>query len=305
MQRKKALTAKKTLNSFMAKPTAEFEEFTLYGGKVAVKFYPNSHIYMINGKRAGGSVTGIIGMYDKSQALVSWATDLARDHLLDLIEGGEVICEDMIYKACGLHEEKKVAAANIGTEVHDWVENYIKCILKKLPAPEMPASKEAQIGVNAFLDWVAANKVKFISSERAVYSKKHDFVGKMDIEAKVNGKLCLLDLKTSNALYNTYGIQTAAYVKADEEESERVYEGRWLLRLSKETEKEYKMRMDKKNKTRERKGKDPVEYAPYQVFEAKYLDDDETAVDRDFKAFLACKTLHLFEKETGYWATKK
>ena len=66
----------------------------------------------------------------------------------------------------------------------------------------MPKRREAQIAVNAFLDWEAANKVKFVSSERVVYSKKHDYIGKMDIEAKVNGKLSMIDIKTSNGLYN-------------------------------------------------------------------------------------------------------
>lgn len=272
-------------------------ETSLYKGKVLVRFFPDSHIYMVNGKRQTG-VTTFIGIVDKSRPLVIWATELYRDFLLEKIKGG--IKEEHIYEGCGLHEEKKKAAADIGTLVHDWVEAYING-----ENPEMPEVKEAQIGVNAFLDWVSANKVKFLSSERIVYSKKYGYIGKMDIEAKVNGKLCLIDIKTSNGLYNTYGMQTAAYVKADEEESNRKYQGRWLIRLAKETEKEYIARMAKKNFNRNRKGKEDFNYPPYQVFETKFLDENPANTERDFKAFINAKELFDWNKETDFFRNKE
>lgn len=277
-------------------PTTLFQASTLYKGKVEIKFFPKSHIYKINGKSVTG-VTTILGMYDKSAALVSWATELFRDHLLDLFEKNVPITMDHVYEGCNLHNQKKTQAADIGTEVHDWIEAYINN-----ENPAMPKSKEAQIGVTSFLEWVESNKVKFISSERVVYSKKHNFVGKMDIEAKVNGKLCLIDIKTSNGIYNTYYMQTAAYARADEEESGREYQGRYIIRLSKETEKEYNLRMKKKNINRVRNGKEEFNYPPYEVFESKFLDDKPGNMERDFKSFLACKVLKDYDKETGFWA---
>lgn len=267
---------------------SEFIEFELYKGKVKGKFYPGIHRYYINGKIKTG-VTTYLGIVDKSRALITWATELYRDYLLSLPE----ITEAAIYEGCNLHQERKEAAAAIGDEVHGWVERYISG-----ETPEMPESREAQIGVSAFLDWAAEHKVEFLSSERVVYSKKHDFIGKMDIEAKVKGKLCLIDIKTSNGLYNTYGMQTAAYVRADEEESGRKYHGRWLLRLAKETEAEYGERMAKKNANRARKGQGSFKPAPYQVFEAKFLDDDPTHMQRDYDAFLHAKALYEWNKET-------
>lgn len=284
----------------MPKIPTEKIEFDLYKGKCKVCFYPNSHRYTVNGKPTSGSVTGIIGMYDKSGALIPWAVELSVNFLREKFDKGIEFTELDFYDAEEQHTVKKEEASNIGTEVHDWIEKYVKG-----QEPEMPKIKEAQIGVNAFLDWEKENKVKFISSERAVYSRRHDFIGKMDIEAKVNGKLVLIDLKTSNGIYNTYNMQTAAYVKADEEESGKKYHGRWIIRLAKETEKQYTARMDKKNANRVRKGKDKYEYAPYQVFETKFLDDTAGNMKRDFAAFLACKKLHGFEKLTGFYSTLK
>lgn len=269
----------------------EFTEFSLYKGKIKGKFYPASHRYYVNGKPKTG-VTTYLGIVDKSRPLITWATELYRDYLLSVSAEGE-ITEAHIFEGAVLHEERKQAAAAIGDEVHSWVEKYIKG-----ETPEMPESREAQIGVSAFLDWASEHKVEFLSSERVVYSKKHDFIGKMDIEAMVNGKLCLIDIKTSNGLYNTYGMQTAAYVRADEEESGRKYHGRWLIRLSKETEDEYLDRMAKKAANRARKGQAAFTAAPYQVFEAKFLDNDPTHLQRDFDAFLHAKALYEWNRET-------
>lgn len=282
---------------------AEFQESTLYSGKVEIKFYPVSHRYYVNGKIVPG-VTTIIGIKDKSTPLVIWATELYRDFL---IENLDHLTEEHIYKGCSLHEERKQAAADIGTKIHDWAEKYIKHKLKEkgAEAPEMPEEQAVQVGVNAFLDWEKAHKVKFISSERVVYSKKYGFIGKMDIEAIVDSKLCLIDLKSSNGLYNSVRMQTAAYVKADEEESDRIYEGRWAIRLAKETEEEYLARMARKNLTREKVGKSPVEVKPYLPFEAKFLDDEVMDIERDFKAFIACKTIYEWDKETDFFRKPK
>lgn len=290
----------------MAKTPTEFEEFDLYGGKCKIKFYPNSHRYTVNGKPTSGSVTGIIGIKDKSGGLTPWAVDLAVTHLREKWEKGDKLTEQDFYDAEEQHTIKKVEAATIGSEVHDWVERYIRHLLKQKgyeTMPEMPETKEARIGVSAFMDWISENKVTFKSTERAIYSRKYDYIGKMDIEAKVNGQLCLLDIKTSNDLRNEYYMQTAAYVRADEEESGKEYEGRWLIRLAKETEKSYLARMAKKNAKRERKGQDPIKFKDYEVFEPMFLDGDEGNMDRDFKSFLACKTLSAFEKETGFYST--
>lgn len=271
----------------------------LYKGKTEVRFLgptddkPFRHMYFVDGVRKTG-VTTYLGIIDKSRSLIIWATELYRDFLIENLKKG--ITEDHIYNGSTLHEEIKQKAASIGDEVHDWIEQYTRG-----EKPDMPDKREAQIGVSAFLDWEKENKVKFISSERVVYSKKHDYVGRLDIEAKVNGKLCLVDIKTSNSLYNTQGLQVAAYVKADEEESGKEYKGRWLIRLAKETEEEYIVRMNKKNQNRVRRGRDPVVIPSYRPFEARFLDEDKKNMDRDFKGFINAKELFEWNKKTDFF----
>src|SRR3990167_9060690 len=267
---------------------SDFIEFSLYKDKVKGKFFPVSHQYWIDSKRPP-SVTGIIGIMDKSRALVPWALEEAAKSLLPLVD--KKLSAEELVKACFASEERKEKAADIGTKIHEFCEQYILADMGKGEVPELPKEKAIQIGAEAFMAWHDEHKVKFLSSERVVYSKKHHYIGTLDIEAKVDGKLCLIDLKSSNGLYNSVRMQTAAYVKADEEESGKSYQGRWAIRLAKETEEEYIERMELKNQIKQFLGKKPSEVKPYQVFEDKFLDNEMMDIKRDFKAFLACKEL--------------
>lgn len=275
----------------------------LYDGKVEAKFMgptvdkPSRHIYYMNGERKK-SVTGIIGIKDKSIPLVSWALEEAAKSLIGVLESGKKIKEDEIVKAVYASEESKNKAADIGTEVHDWIERYIRFKLKQKgyeKLPTMPDDQNVMTGVTSFLNWEAEHKVKYLWAEKLLFSKKYDFMGKGDFGAVVDGKRCLCDNKTGNGLYNSVRLQTAAYRYADEEESGLKYTGRWALRISKETKDEYEERMALKNRIKAILGKKPVEVKPYAVFEAKYLDDDKNAYKADFDGFRACLELNQWE----------
>lgn len=284
------------------------QESSLYKGKVKIRFFPDSHIYMVDGKRKTG-VTTYISILDKSRALMSWKGQRVADFLLSNLKKGK-ITEEIICAASYIDEIEKEEAAVLGSEIHDWCEKYINATLGKGSMPEMPEKKEVQVGVNAFLDWAKEHEVKFLSSERVVYSRKHDFIGKMDIECKVDKKLVLVDLKSSNGLYNTVRLQTAAYVRADEEESGREYKGRWAIRLAKFDEKEHIERENKKKEIKKLiakyKGVEFKDYEipQYQIFEAKFLDENAGELEYDFENFINAKNLFLWNKNTDFWSNK-
>lgn len=266
-------------------------EYNLYAGKVKVKFLgpttdkPKRHMYYANGVRQKG-VTTIIGNADKSAPLMSWQQDETTKSLLPLV--GKKLSKEDIVKAVYAHEEAKDKAAELGTQVHDWIERFIKFKLKTKGAtmPDQPEDKNVARGVLSFMEWYEAHKVKFLWAEKVLYSKKYGYMGKGDFGAVVDGKRCLCDIKTGNGMYNSVFMQTAAYQKADEEESGEEYEGRWAIRISKETEAEYQTRMTFKNEIKAILGKETYEVKPYQVFEAMFLDEKPQKVDEDYKAFL-------------------
>ncbi len=287
----------------------------LYGGKVVHRFHEGGHQHWIS-KDAGkkfvrkAGVTGYIGIMDKSTPLGKWQQGMTLDFLLDAVAKGLKFDEQKAIEAVIQHELYLKDSADIGHEIHAWCEKYIRHQLgqkgfEKMPAiPDFP---EAVTGVNSFLAWTEEHKVKWISTERAVYSLKHDYIGIMDFEAVIDGSHCMGDFKSSNGLYNSVRMQTAAYAKADEEERGpkfKGYDGRYALRLAKYTEEEYMKRETRKAQVKAaiaiHKGKEPSTYPikPYQVFEAVFLDKEDSFMDRDHRAFLHCKALTEWNKET-------
>lgn len=245
----------------------------LYGGKVEIGFYgpnektPHRHYYKVNGERFT-SVTSVTGILDKP-ALIKWAVGLAGSYLMghidDLVEAKhEEIIGQLIETACQEHTRVKTEAATVGKNVHTWVEEYIDSKKDKGPTPDLPKDEQELNGVTAFLRWIDENKVKFISSEKLVYSKKHKYGGLMDLKATVNGELATVDFKTSNGVYDEFYMQIAAYRGADEEETGKKHDTSWIIRF----------------------GKDDGE------FEAHQIEDH----DADYKAFLNALALKKWLK---------
>lgn len=211
----------------------------LYKGEIELDFDEARHRFTVDGKYII-SVTGVTSVIDKSRPLIYWAVGLFKDYLMqnlkDLIEDnkGDKISA-LIEEAAKQHSIKKQAAADIGTQVHAWVEAFIKAKSKK-DWPEIPKDPQVFNGVSAFLKWVEEYEVEFKSSERHIYSKKYKYAGIMDAEAVIKRKLCVIDFKTSKAIYPEMRFQVAAYQAAVEEETEKEYSGnKWLARFDKET----------------------------------------------------------------------
>lgn len=212
----------------------------LYNNTVELCFDEARHRFTVNGNPVFPSVTAATGVIDKSQPLIFWAVGLAKDFLMqnlkDLIEDtkGDRISA-IIEEAAKQHSIKKQKAADVGTQVHAWVEAFIKAKSKK-DWPEVPKEPQVFNGITAFLKWVDEYEVEFKSSEKLIYSKKYKYAGIMDAEAVIKRKLCVVDFKTGKAIYPEMRFQVAAYQAAVEEESGKEYSGnKWLVRFDKET----------------------------------------------------------------------
>ncbi len=289
-----------------------YEMHELYKGKVKVKFYPKSHQYWVsvNGekfKRRTG-VTTIIGIKDKSRPLKVWQQRVTASFLFDLVKKNKEINLKSAVEAVMQCDVLKSEAADIGKEIHTWCEEYIRHKLKQeefRALPKIPNFPEAVNGVNAFLSWEKEHKVKFIATEKIVYSMKNDYIGIEDVQFIVDGLYCDGDFKSSNGLYNGVRLQTAAYSFARMEEGGRKSQGRWAIRLSKYSEEEYFKKEEEKQRLKkimcEIQGKEYKDYGikPYQVFEAKFLDADKSYLKRDFEVFLSFKKGFDWNKKTN------
>lgn len=224
----------------------------LYGGKVRVEYFDQYHRYFVNKKRKIG-VTTVTGVIDKSRALIWWATGLMKDHLKEVLDGGEKISIADVEYAARLHMQRKTESADLGTQVHDWAERYIKTAPEDRPKIELPEDERVLNGVLAFLKWIKDHGVEFVASERVVYSKQHDYIGTLDclftMKKEKHGIVHVGDFKTSKGVYDEMIFQVTAYEEALREEmatgcdmvecsmpeGEVIFGNKYILRFDKET----------------------------------------------------------------------
>ena len=243
----------------------------LYNDTETISFDENRHIFRDSNGDYLISVTGATGIVDKSPALMGWAVKKAREYLLDNWSSGQKYSEPEIVailsEASKQHRIFKKQAADIGTEIHEWVSDWI--LGKK---PEMPENEKVVNGITAFLRFQKEHEFKWLESERYVYSKKHNYAGILDAIAIKDNELVLVDFKSSNGLYDEMRFQVAGYQIAYEEETKKKIDKRLIIRFGKEDGQ----------------------------FEAKELDEDA----KDKKVFLAClatkKRLRELSKSNGH-----
>ena len=134
-------------------------------------------------------------------------------------------------------------ALDIGNYTHEWIEEYIKYSLDGLLEypEENDKFKAAEKSISAFLSWDSYyhdsdGGLEYLDSERKVYCDRFKYAGTVDAVAKINGRVCVIDFKTSKKIYKPYHLQVTAYAQA----IKRI-DGlrRWplgiILRLDKET----------------------------------------------------------------------
>jgi len=144
---------------------AKVEVFKLYGGEVGLSFEPGRHIY-----RVTDPVKGLFQEKLKP-ALVSWAANMAAQHVAGKLEPGvaldEVEIAELVREAKIAWRRKRDKAADLGTIIHNWIEAHIKSQIdpENNPVPELPKNEQVRATIQQFLHWEKENRVRYIASE--------------------------------------------------------------------------------------------------------------------------------------------
>jgi hypothetical protein len=289
-----------SLDAFVSAFNGALESYWFYNHTVELRFEPVGHIYYLVGElgelTAQDGVTNVNHIIDKSNALVPWCAKVMAEKLLRtvptitremLVTGDvtlpvvyvpEMTLEDftkIVLEAKSAHSDELEKAGDIGHMAHEWLEYYIKALIAghKLEAESkllnMPKDERAANCVMAALGWIHRHNVRWIATERKIYSRKYQVAGTMDGLALVDAcddptccftffkdVLSVADWKSSNYLYIEYLLQTAIYQEAlmeefgqvhgDEsldEDGQRIFDAiakygpirdRWVNRLGKE-----------------------------------------------------------------------
>jgi hypothetical protein len=191
----------------------------------------SSRFYHIDGHDLP-SVTTILSAIAKP-ALVKWAEntakaatmDAAADLYIDLqrVGGGQLSRAGYVATLEGrLGKQKQTdreiaKAQEIGTQAHALVEWSLRQRLGQAVGPRPAASSAAEWAFMAFEDWAASVQLEPLFTEQTVWSIRDGYAGTMDLLARVNGELAVIDFKTSKAVYAEYHLQVAAYMAALED----------------------------------------------------------------------------------------
>jgi hypothetical protein len=159
---------------------------------------PPGGYFTADGKRVPG-VTTITGAWcPGKEGLLVWANRLG-------LQGKD-------------HREVRDEAANIGTLVHNMVEEHAHGkspdgVRQKWSSLKPDLFGKADQGFQGYLDWAAQTKLEIVETETPLVSETHRYGGTPDAIGYVNGKLALLDWKSSASIREDMLIQLAAYWK--------------------------------------------------------------------------------------------
>lgn len=159
--------------------------------------HPKQGYRLKDGTKAPG-VTTVISRFKDSGALLFWAYEQGK-----CAERGEI---------SNLYEKRDIAADS-GTLAHAMVEAHIN----KQPLPDITKHSEdiqrqARQGFENYISWADNNRIVIVAQEMELVSEEYAFGGCPDaVGLDAQGRLCLLDWKTSNSCYSDYIIQLAAY----------------------------------------------------------------------------------------------
>jgi hypothetical protein len=278
--------------------------YLFYGGTVEVFFDRIAHRYyrFVDGLRQEiPGVTTVLGTVNKPY-LKPWIAKVTIEEVKRLLldESGALKPLTVEEVAAALLEAKSAHknilhnAGNIGSIAHDALDaEIIKAIaagdgvVRTRPIvdpnhasnPTEDQLRQAQNCADAAYKWMQDHNVRYIHTERKIYSRLFDFSGTLDGVALVDScndslckgcrgrvfkdERCVVDYKTSNQLSDEYAWQTGSYEFAYLEEFlDEILTGRWILRLGKEDG----------------------------AFECWYCSPD--TFEADLEAFLSCLDLH-------------
>jgi len=246
------------LESFIKKFGGYSDSYWFYDHTVEVVYDKVNHVYLlVDGSNLieQPSVTTIVKKaLDKSEILIPWGCKRMGEKLMSLVPSfpftldSEEELEKLILISKRAHRETLEEAGTVGTAAHNWIEQHILEELHgTIGGVRPPEDSRAYNACIAAVAWMERHNVRWVTTERKIYSRIHKYAGTLDGLAYTDScldknccpleykdHLSLVDWKTSNNLYLDYVFQVAAYWGAFREEMEQTPDDAWIIRLGKD-----------------------------------------------------------------------
>lgn len=205
---------------------SEVIERTMYNGRYKLVHNPNARgrapRYVVTDTETGEitkpkGVTTIMGA-TLAKDLMSWAVSCAIEYLEAKLP---VVTGDDLKNAAKEYTVRRDSGASTGSEAHAMVENFLK------GRAVGGGTAEAMNAFRAFKEWFEKAKPEVINVEEVIYSAGYGYPGTYDCMLRIDGKVYLCDLKTTNSsrkapdgVYAENFVQLGAYAQAHEEQRE-------------------------------------------------------------------------------------
>lgn len=183
---------------------------------MTLTYTDETHAYSLDGRRVVNVTSVLSGGLPKG-ALVNWAARSVAEHVMSNPEDVQRLWamgwEPGAKALAAIPDQRRDEAAKRGTKFHDLAEIISGGDLVQVP----PALADMARG---FVDWLDRFNPEVVLTETAVASRRYRYAGRLDMLAYVTTRehgrrLCLLDVKTSRAVYGDTALQCAAYARAD------------------------------------------------------------------------------------------
>jgi hypothetical protein len=156
------------------------------------------------------SVSSILNFFPKNAFFHSWLKDVGHN--------SDIIAQKAAWEGTQVHDAAEKLM--LGQEI-----NWLKedgTVLYSLDVWRL---------ILKFADFWNKVKPELIATEYHLFSDEYEYAGTTDIICKIDGKLWLLDIKTSNSVHTSHSLQLAAYAKAWNETHNEHIEGIGILWL--------------------------------------------------------------------------
>ncbi len=189
---------------------------------IEYKFDKEKHLHQLKVNGEWKNLTGcttVLGILAKP-ALITWAAKMTVEWIKEnaqkevTTDGKQawLVDEEDLEEAKKAHAKRKTDAGNYGTETHEAINRLIEDAIKNNNGYLKETLDKVNASILNFGKWAVENKVKFLETEKNIYSEFLFTGGIIDFVCEIGGQIWLGDIKTSGSgIYPEHFFQIAGY----------------------------------------------------------------------------------------------
>lgn len=169
------------------------------------KFNKERHLHQILIDEEWRNLTGCTTVLNvlAKPALIQWSANMTANFLRDKLEDIKKLklteFRALLDEARKAHCKRKKKGGDYGKKIHSIINVLISEAITSNKGYIQRARKYKEKSVQNFIDWAIQNKVRFLETEKNIYSEPLFIGGIVDFVCEIGGKIWIGDIKTSKS----------------------------------------------------------------------------------------------------------